>query len=108
MQVSDLKVDYETLRSSAETAKQIKSAFDDLPSRVGDKGDCWGHSGIAGAMQTFGTNWGYHREILSQEIQETGEKLEKCLEVFEEADRTLAEDIRRSTEGLHQSLQGAR
>lgn len=99
VQVSDLRVDYETLRGSAETAKQIKSAFDSLPSRAGDNGDWWGHAGIAGAMHTFGTNWGYHREILSQEIEETGQKLEKCLEVFEQADQTLADDMRSSTEG---------
>jgi hypothetical protein len=97
--VSDLKVDYETLRSSAETAKQIKSAFDGLPQRVGETGDCWGHPGIAGAMHAFGTNWGYHREILSQEIEETGQKLEKCLQVFEQADQTLSDDMTSSTGG---------
>jgi uncharacterized protein YukE len=108
VQVSDLKVDYETLRSSAGTAQQIKSAFDDLASRVGDTRDCWGHSGIADAMHTFGTNWRYHRTILSEEIQATGEKLEKCLQVFEEADRTLTDSAPTSTEAQHPGPQGAR
>ncbi|TFV53403.1 hypothetical protein [Blastococcus sp. TF02A-35] len=95
--MSDLKVDYETLRSSAATARVIKSAFDDLASRVGDTQDCWGHRGIADAMHTFGTNWRYHRTILSEEIQATGDKLEKCLEVFEEADQALASSAPTST-----------
>ncbi|RBY97113.1 hypothetical protein DQ237_05915 [Blastococcus sp. TF02-8] len=97
--MSDLKVDFDTLRSSAQTARTIKSAFDDLSSRVGDTKDCWGHSGIADAMHTFGTNWGYHRQILSEEIQATGDKLDKCLEVFQEADQKLADSIQSSGSG---------
>ena len=96
--MSDLRVDYETLAQCAATAKQVKGGFEDLPSRVGDTGDCWGHGGIAGAMHTFGTNWGYHRKVLGDEIEKTGEKIEKCLQAFEDADRKLAEELRKSLE----------
>jgi uncharacterized protein YukE len=99
MHVSDLRVDFETLSSGAETARRIKSAFDDLASRVGDTRDCWGHSGIAGAMNTFATNWRYHRTILSEEIQATGEKLEKCMQVFQETDQKLAKSAPTGTTG---------
>lgn len=99
--MSDLRVDYERLRSSADTARQIKSAFDGLTSRVGDTRDCWGHSRIADAMHTFGTNWDYHRTILSEEIQATGEKMDACLQVFQEADQQLAEGAP-SSAGEHQ------
>jgi hypothetical protein len=106
--MSDLRVDYETLRSSAETARAIKRAFDDLASRVEEKGDAWGHRGIAGAMRTFGTNWDYHRTILSEEIQATGDKLDKCLQVFQETDQKLADSIRSSTGAQAPNGQGAR
>ena len=93
--MSDLKVDYETLEAAARTADGLQRDFDGLPRRVDDTSSIWGHSAVAGAVHTFGTNWGYHREVLSDEIKKTGEKIAKCLEAFEKADQKLADELHR-------------
>jgi hypothetical protein len=97
--VSDLKVDFETLEASHSTAETLKSEFDDLPHRVGDV--AWGADTIDGAMHVFGTNWSYHREVLSGKIQEVGEKIESCIETFHDADQKLYEALTKSDDGGH-------
>lgn len=94
-----LVVDYTTLEACGSTAKQIKGGFEDLPSRVGDTSGVWGHHRIADAMHTFGSNWGYHREVLAEEIGEVGDKAEKCLQAFEDGEKKLAEAVREQAGG---------
>lgn len=92
----DLKVDFETLEASHGTAVQLNVEFDDLPDRTGDYQDAWGHHSIKDAMHTFGTNWGYHREVLSGKIKEVGEQLESCITTFHEADQQLFDELEKA------------
>lgn len=95
----DLKVDFETLEASHATAVQLNSEFDDLPDRTGDYQDAWGNGKIKDAMHTFGTNWGYHREVLSGKIKEVGEKIEACITTFRDADQKLYDELKKATDG---------
>ncbi|MGZ4437562.1 MAG: hypothetical protein ACXVYY_18165 [Oryzihumus sp.] len=94
--MSDLRVDYGALEEGAATARALKSDFDGLEHRVSGASGIWGSDRIAAAMHTFGTNWSYHREVLSDEIEKTGEKLEKCLQTFQDTDTKVAEDLDKS------------
>ena len=96
--MSDLKVDFTTLEDSHRAAQTLKSEFDDLPHRVGD-GTHWGHHDVADAMHEFGTNWDYHRAILSENIGEVGENVESCLTTFRDADQKLYDELEKSTKG---------
>lgn len=91
--MADLKVDYDALELSLETAKSLKTSFDDLPDRVGSHGSDWGDGRIGDAMHEFATNWDYRRDLLSGAISEFGEKVEGCLEAFKEADQKLYEGL---------------
>ncbi|MGI9156295.1 MAG: hypothetical protein ACR2FG_06615 [Marmoricola sp.] len=97
--MGDLQVDFDDLEASHSTAVTLKSQFDDLPNRVGDYSDAWGHHKITDAMHTFGTNWGYHREVLSGKIQEVGEKVESCIETFHKADQQLYDQLKKNDSG---------
>jgi len=89
--MGDLEVDFEVLEDSHRTAASLKKEFDGLPDAV--KGVAWGRSSIADAMDTFGNNWSYHREILSDKLGEVGEKIESCLTTFRDADRQLYDQL---------------
>jgi len=89
--MGDLEVDFGLLEDSHRTATSLKSEFDGLPDAV--KGVAWGRSSITGAMDTFGTNWDYHREILSEKLGETAEKIESCLTTFRNADKQLYDQL---------------
>jgi hypothetical protein len=95
--MTDLLVDFTTLEDSHRAAQTLKSEFDGLPHRVGD-GAHWGHHDVHDAMHEFGTNWDYHRKILSGKIGEAGEKIESCLTTFRDADQQLYDQLKKSTE----------
>lgn len=99
--MSDLKVDFETLEASHATALDLKTEFDDLSHRYDDHSDSWGKDNIRGAMHNFATNWGYHREVLSQKIQEVGEKIESCIETFRKADQQLYDQLTKHDDAGH-------
>lgn len=91
--MADLKVDYDALELSLETAKSLKTSFDDLPHRVGTHGSDWGDGGISHSMHEFATNWDYRRDLLSGAISEFGEKVEGCLDAFKKADQKLYDGL---------------
>jgi hypothetical protein len=94
--MGDLQVDFDDLENSHDTCIALKSEFDDLPHRV-DNVD-WSDKSIHDAMHTFGTNWGYHREVLSDKIKEVGEKIESCMKTFKDADQKLYEELEKAKE----------
>ncbi len=101
-----LLVDFELLEDSKSTLGSLKKQFDDLPHAVGDVD--WGRRCIHDAMHTFGTNWDYHRDVLSDKIKENGEKIGSSLEAFRKADRKLYNELlKQSKSDGHQKHQGA-
>lgn len=100
--MSDLLVDFRILTEAKATADGLHERFVSLPDRVGDQSDIWGHSRIRDAMHTFGTNWGYHREVLADEISEVGDKVEGCLTAFRDADRELADQLEKQAAAAQQ------
>lgn len=96
--MGDLEVDFEVLEDSHRTATTLKSEFDGLPDAV--KEVAWGRSSITGAMDAFGSNWSYHREVLSDKLGEVGEKIESCVTTFRDADRQLYDQLVKN-EGSH-------
>ena len=100
--MSDLVVDFTTLEESHSTAMTLKADFDGLPHNYDDYKDSWGKDNIRDAMHTFGTNWGYHREVLADEISEVGDKVEGCLTAFRDADRELADQLEKQAAAAQQ------
>lgn len=97
--MSDLKVDYETLETSADTVGRLKGTFDALPNRVAGQQSDWGDRGIADAMDDFANNWDYRRDILSGKLAEVHEKIESTLETFRKADAKLASELDKAMHG---------
>jgi hypothetical protein len=96
--MSDLVVDFTTLEESHSTAMTLKADFDGLPHNYDDYKDAWGKDNIRGAMDNFSNNWDYHRAVLSDKINEVGEKIESCLETFKDADQQLYDQLQKQAE----------
>ena len=97
--MSDLKVDYALLDASATTLKTLKDDFDDIKSRGHETEDFWGHHEVKDAMDKFTSNMDHHREALSAEIGDVGEKLAATEQTFRDADQKLKDELDKSTEG---------
>lgn len=89
--MADVVVDYGMLGTSADQLNAVKSFIDGLESRVSGSSDCWGNQDIAGAMNTFATNWSYHREKLSDLVGSVAEKFEKTASTWRENDEHEAQ-----------------
>lgn len=83
----DLVVDYTVLAASADQLKDVKSFIDGLEPRVSGASGCWGNQDVADAMHTFGTNWSYHREKLSDLVGSVADKFEKTATTWREHDQ---------------------
>lgn len=99
--MTDLKVDYAVLEDSVSTLGSLRTAFDEIKTRGDDTEDLWGHHEIRDAMDEFSSNMDHHREELSNEIGDVGEKLEMTLQTFRDADQKLKDDLEKSTSEEH-------
>ncbi|MCL3819507.1 hypothetical protein [Aeromicrobium wangtongii] len=93
----DLQVDYDLLHASIRTLTSLRADFDDIKSRGKDTEDLWGHRDIRGAIDKFTSNMDHHREELSKEIEDVGEKLEATIDTFQDADQKLADELEKNT-----------
>lgn len=88
MATSQAKVDFENLYASHTQCVTLKSEFDDTPDHVREIE--WGDGGINDAMHDFGTNWDYHRDVLTDKIEEVGEKIEGAIDAWSKVDEQVA------------------
>lgn len=94
----DLEVDYNLLEASRTTLTSLRGDFDHIKSRGKDTEDLWGHHEIRDAMDKFSSNMDHHREELSKEIGDVGEKIEATIQTFRDADQKLADDLAKNTD----------
>lgn len=98
--VSDLKVDFEVLKTSRTTLSKLKSDFDNIENRRHGTRNIWGHESVRDAMDEFASNMDHHREDLSKSIDAAGKKVDATIDTFEEADRKMKEQLEKDTSGL--------
>lgn len=95
--MGDLEVDYTVLEDSESTMSTLRSDFDDIKGRGNDTENIWGHRELRDAMDEFTSNMDHHREALSKEIGDVGEKLSSTLETWRDSDQKLADELADNT-----------
>jgi hypothetical protein len=88
--VADLQVSDVVLDGIARSLAQISVEFDSLHDRRDEDAPIWGGTQVRAAMGHFATNWDVHREALTEQIRELGEKCREIAEEFRAVDRALA------------------
>ncbi len=95
--MGDLEVDYALLEESGRTLSTLRSDFDDIKGRGSETEDFWGHHEVKDAMDEFTSNMDHHREELSAEIGDVGEKLDATETTWREADQKLVDELDKNT-----------
>lgn len=99
-----LKVDYDLLHDSEQTLAYLKSEFDGLKGRTSDLRSALGNDDLYSAMEEFSGNMDYNRGKLTEEMKTVGEKFGGVIEAFTEADRELAEELRKAAEKSNDAM----
>jgi hypothetical protein len=88
--VVDLKIDDVALDSIVRSLSQINAEFEDLHVRRDTDEAIWGGHQVRSAMGAFASNWDVHREALSEQLRELGEKCSGVAETFRAVEELLS------------------
>ena len=106
--MSDLEVDYDLLHDSEQTLAYLKSEFDGLKNRTGDLKSALRQHDLESAMDEFSGNMDYNKGKLSEEMQTVGKQFHDTLQAFADADKKLADELKKASESNGNSARGPR
>jgi hypothetical protein len=87
--MADLKVDYQLLDSTETTLSSLVSEFQNIKAQESGYDGAMGSGDVAGAMDSFGGNWDYHREKLVGSMQALGKMVSESKQQFQKTDNQL-------------------
>lgn len=93
MTSADLIVDYEELEASQQALEKITTEFMHTTDRVSANEDIWSDGDVAGAMNSFASNWKDHRATLINKMNDAHDHSQKCLDYFRSTDQRLASAV---------------
>jgi uncharacterized protein YukE len=92
-QQSDLKVEFDILRSTEKALTSLHSEFSDLKAQERAYDSEWGSGDVKDAMHSFTDNWDDHRKKLLDSIGNVGKLVSQSISAFQDTDGKLATDV---------------
>ncbi len=92
-QQSDLKVEFDILRSTEKSLTSLHSEFSDLKAQERAYDSEWGSGDVKNAMHSFTDNWDDHRKKLLDSIGNVGKLVSESISAFQQTDGKLAADV---------------
>lgn len=90
-----IRLDLASIRSAADDATRIRSAFDASDDTARAAAAASGHDGLASAIERFASTWDDRRRGYAESVGELAAALDAIEQAFGELDRSLALESRR-------------
>lgn len=81
------------LEESSAALAAIKKEFDSASDRVPENDDVWGQEDLKGAMQQFVWNWGMHRDVISNDVEQLHKMVDDMVVGWTNIERQLSEGL---------------
>lgn len=91
--LSDLELDFDELRTSANRASDAKRTFDGVQLTSDIIAGAVGHDGLAAQIRDFDEKWSIARGKLSEQLQFISDSLNATVETFQDLDYTLRDRL---------------
>ena len=91
--MSDLDLDFDELRTSANRAANAKRTFDGVQLTSDIIAGAVGHDGLASQVRDFNEKWSIARGKLSEQLQFISDSLNAIVHTFQDLDYTLRDRI---------------
>lgn len=88
--MADLKLDFDELSRSAQTAYRVASDFGGAERIAEDAAAATGHDGLAGKVREFGEKWDIARGELQDNLRLVADYLGAVVDTFTDLDTDLA------------------
>jgi hypothetical protein len=95
--VTDLKIDFDTLKESSSALEDIYHAFDTIKSRASATESDWGSDDIKGAMGSFSGDWDSHRKKIMESLEKTKQMVDQTIAGFNDTEGKLAGSLHQQT-----------
>ncbi|GAA2987075.1 ABC-type transporter Mla subunit MlaD [Microbacterium terrae] len=90
--MTDVRMDLARLESTASSAKNLATTFEEAEKFADDLGSLTGHGGLADKIEDFGGKWDNAREDLQENLRSQADFMQAIVDTFRDLDAKMAQD----------------